>query len=471
MARGLWWIGVAFVILSVSLALWGVGHAGRVDVAAPREAINYAGNHTTLWGKIAALAHFDVVKTTEPLTCSDGVANFTCLLSKTDVRPILSALSKAGVKAEAREVGAEWVLVLYYNYTTAQWQWKNHTVIKAWELTWKNQTVKVYQTNIKKSLGEMLRLKERISEKFLIKGELKNITLVGAVLESLVVGTSNGTLGRVDESARERIRKKIREIDPEVNVEIAHIEPNTVQNRDSVFRPLVGGDKIATEWTTDTGPYTTNCTLGFVGRWADTPILTTAWHCIAWTYTAKTQGSVYIYQPLASSRYLISSDLAATCSYIWESENKLIVTCDIIPMRLSTSYEPKVFRPDTSTTFGQVVTKYCKYDVSTMRMLAKAGIKTDVTKGFIKSYNVDVTYRNQRWGSRTFDVVVKYLVSTSIYVEPGDSGSPVFTYEGSADRLGAYGIVSGRFMLFNIFFIESYVQNLCDLPFIFDPTR
>ncbi|MCU7786972.1 hypothetical protein ODS41_03385 [Pyrobaculum sp. 3827-6] len=36
-----------------------------VDV--PREAVNYAGYHTTLWGKIAALSHYDVLKTTDRL--------------------------------------------------------------------------------------------------------------------------------------------------------------------------------------------------------------------------------------------------------------------------------------------------------------------------------------------------------------------------------------------------------------------
>ena len=54
-------------------------------------AYQYAKAHVTLYGKMAALSHHDVMKTTEPLTCSDGVQNFTCLLSKTDVMPVLGS--------------------------------------------------------------------------------------------------------------------------------------------------------------------------------------------------------------------------------------------------------------------------------------------------------------------------------------------------------------------------------------------
>ncbi|MCU7788210.1 S1 family peptidase [Pyrobaculum sp. 3827-6] len=465
------WLGLVLVVAAVMLV---VVAGARPDppsgVYVPRDVVNYAGNHTTLWGKIAALSHYDVLKTTEPLMCSDGAANFTCLLSKTDIKPIINALRRIGAEPEVKTLNATWVLILYYNYTAGSWQWRNYTATGAWELKWNNQTARIYQTKIKKSLGEMLKIKERISEKFLVKERLKGITLVGVVLDGLVVGTSNGTAGKVHEDAKRRIVDEVRKDDPEVTVEVTYAVPEKAQSRTDRFRPLVGGVQIETQWTTDIGPYGTKCTLGFVGRWGTTPLLTTAWHCIAWTYTDKTQGNAYIYQPLAGDANLVSNRLAATCGYRWESDNKLLVTCDIISMQLSTSYEPKVFRPDTSVTFGQVVKRYCKYDVSTSRQLAKAGITTDVTNGYIRSYNVDVTYTNQQWGSKRFDVVVKYLVSTSINIAPGDSGSPVFTYEGSADRLGAYGIVSGRAMLFDFIFIESYIQNLCDLPYYFDPT-
>jgi hypothetical protein len=53
---------------------------------------------------MAAFSHHDVLKTTEPLTCSDGVQNFTCLLSKTDITPILRELRKIDVAPEVSPV-------------------------------------------------------------------------------------------------------------------------------------------------------------------------------------------------------------------------------------------------------------------------------------------------------------------------------------------------------------------------------
>jgi len=450
------------LVLSVSAGGGGLNNADGI----PRAALNYAGNHTTLWGRIAALSHFDVLKTTEPLTCSDGAANFTCLLSKTDVKPVVAALRGIGVELEVERLNDTWVLVLHYNYTAGQWQWLNYTTQGAWELKWNNQTARIYQTKIRKALGEVLKVKDKIIKKYLSE-ELKGITMVGVVRDRVIIGTLNGTKGKVDEEAVRKIREKIREVDSEIEAEVVYVIPEPARGRSDEFNPLVGGVQIVPSWTTDVGTYNTTCTLGFVGSWGNTPVLTTAWHCIAWTFTVKTQGNAYIYQPVDN---LVSNRLAATCSYVWESDSKLIVTCDIIPMRLLTQYDPKVFRPDVGVAYGQVIRKYCKYDVTKNTLLAKAGVTTDVTKGYIKSYNVDVTYSNQKWGSKTFTVVVKYLVSTTIYVEGGDSGSPVFTYEGAPDRLGAYAIVSGRARWFG-FFYESYVQNLCDLPFIFDPTR
>jgi len=78
---------VALVVLVAVAALAGPQGGGKAEdaskrggeaLAIPRDALNYAGNYTTLWGKVAALAHYDVVKASEPLTCTDGVANFTC---------------------------------------------------------------------------------------------------------------------------------------------------------------------------------------------------------------------------------------------------------------------------------------------------------------------------------------------------------------------------------------------------------
>ena len=69
-------LGLAALLLAVALIRAATPH---------KDPYQYSKEHHTLWGKIAALAHYDVVKTTEPRLCSDGLANFTCLLSKTDV--------------------------------------------------------------------------------------------------------------------------------------------------------------------------------------------------------------------------------------------------------------------------------------------------------------------------------------------------------------------------------------------------
>jgi hypothetical protein len=94
----------------------------------------------TLYGKMAALSHHDVLKTTEPLTCSDGVQNFTCMLSKTDITPILRELKKIGVEPEVSPVARRWVLVLDFNFTEGSWRWRNVTVVRGWELKWNNET-------------------------------------------------------------------------------------------------------------------------------------------------------------------------------------------------------------------------------------------------------------------------------------------------------------------------------------------
>jgi hypothetical protein len=97
-----------------------------------------------LYGKMAALSHHDVLKTTEPLTCSDGVQNFTCLLSKTDIMPILGELRKIDVRPEVSPATRRWVLVLDFNFTDGTWRWRNITVLRGWELKWNNETTYVF---------------------------------------------------------------------------------------------------------------------------------------------------------------------------------------------------------------------------------------------------------------------------------------------------------------------------------------
>jgi hypothetical protein len=147
----------------------------------------------TLYGKIAAFSHHDVLKTTEPLTCSDGVQNFTCLLSKTDITPVLRELKKIGATPEVSPVARRWVLVLDFNYTDGTWRWRNVTVVRGWELKWNKETAYVFQAQIKKSLGEIIKIQKEVSRRLLVKEELKGVTGVGVVLSRIVVTTENAT--------------------------------------------------------------------------------------------------------------------------------------------------------------------------------------------------------------------------------------------------------------------------------------
>jgi len=170
---------------------------------------------------MAALSHYDVLKTTEPLTCSDGVRNFTCLLSKTDITPILRELKKIDVTPEASPVARRWVLVLDFNFTEGSWRWRNITVVKGWELKWNKETAYVFQAQIKKSLGEMVKINEELLEVFFV---LKNITAVAVYADKIAIGTSNGTAtdggGKPDHKTIERIREYIRKRYGDVIVEV-----------------------------------------------------------------------------------------------------------------------------------------------------------------------------------------------------------------------------------------------------------
>jgi hypothetical protein len=213
-----------------------------LQVAPPGEApdaggaYQYARSHVTLYGKIAALSHYDVLKTTEPLTCSDGVQNFTCLLSKTDITPVLRELKKIDVEPEVSPVARRWVLVLDFNSTDGTWRWRNVTVVNGWELKWNRETAYVFQAPIKKSLGEMIKIQKEVSWRLLVKEELKGVTGVGVVLDRIVVTTENATAAQdahrkkaVDPAAAERIKRFIKSIDPEVEVEVLYGKPEPAQ--------------------------------------------------------------------------------------------------------------------------------------------------------------------------------------------------------------------------------------------------
>jgi hypothetical protein len=431
----------------------------------------------TLYGKIAALSHHDVLKTTEPLTCSDGVQNFTCLLSKTDITPVLRELKKIDAAPETSPAARRWVLVLDFNFTEGSWRWRNITVVRGWELKWNDETAYVFQAPIKKSLGEMVKMQKEVSRRLLVKEELKGVTGVGVVLSRIVVTTENATATQntytshqkkaVDPAAAERIKRFIKSIDPEVEVEVLYGKPEPTQSRYDRFRPVVGGIKIVQVYRGSgfDEVYIPGCTLGFTGVDINTPVVLTAWHCIAWTGTDRTRGQAEIYQPDRSSWNLIADSIWTTCSYRWEN-NKLVTSCDIVAMRSLVPREPKVFKPTESSTpqYGQVVRRLQKYDVGLFSELVKAGIKTDVTRGWLISHNYDVTYTERWWGD--FDVVVCCNVFVALMrTERGDSGSPVYRFEGSNDKLGAYGIVSGGDWR------GAVVSNIGYLPVSVDPTR
>jgi len=256
---------------------------------------------------VAALAHYDVVKTSEPLTCTDGVANFTCLLSKTDVRPILNALGRVGVNATAVPLNLSRVAVALFNFTAGQWQWWNVTVLGAWNVTSQYGWAVIVQAPLKKSLGEMMKIHDRAMEKLF---KMKNVTAVGILTHRLIVGTSNATdtgeegqaVGeerqadsargkgrgkRPDPATVERIKKAVKEIDPDVEVEVIYSEPAQPTGTPRA----AGGSSVTFEVNTGLVKDQFPCTLGYAGwLYGDTSrqVLVTAWHCIAFAGTDRT---------------------------------------------------------------------------------------------------------------------------------------------------------------------------------------
>ncbi len=96
--------------------------------------------------------------------------------------------------------------------------------MRGWELKWNRETAYVFQAQIKKSLGEMVRINEELLEAFLIRRELKNITAVAIYADKIAIGTSNGTAtdggGKPDPKTIERIKEYIRKRYGDVVVEV-----------------------------------------------------------------------------------------------------------------------------------------------------------------------------------------------------------------------------------------------------------
>jgi len=451
--RGLAAFGVAVAVVVFVLLLAVSQPAAGADAGG---AYQYAKAHATLYGKMAALSHYDVLKTTEPLTCSDGVQNFTCLLSKTDITPVLRELKKIGAAPEASPTARSWVLVLDFNFTEGSWRWRNITVVKGWELKWNNETAYVFQAQLKRSLGELLKTKDRLTRPFFV--EMRGITFVAVKLDRLVVATSNATEtldGRriVDPRAVERVKKIVQAVDPYADLEVVYSPPAMpiqVPDRNRYFNPVPGGVAISIEYDNGTAINTVGCTLGYTGLlYGQVPVVVTAWHCTGWVWGR----SAVVYQPNNSFPAIASAQNPLGCSYWWEG-NILVTTCDIVAISTTNSrlFSPRVYRPSSYANWGVVSGVMGRYDNifcgawCIQLPLHKAGISSDITSGVVISYNVDVFYSYSR---RL--VAVKDMVATNICVQPGDSGSPVY-YIPPADspycqsgicNIYAYGIVSG----------------------------
>jgi hypothetical protein len=245
----------------------------------------------TLHGKIAALSRHDVLKTTEPLTCSDGAINFTCLLMKTDISPVLKELRKIEVRPTATLTKHRWVLVLEYNFTENVWHWRNITVVKGWVLGWNNETVYLFQAPIV-SYGEMKKIHDELFDSLVLRRELNGIAAIATHIDKITVGTTNVTendKARPDPKAVERIKNYVRGRYKNVRVEVFLI-------RSSTNMVSMGGEYPVTINVTSTGYYKYSynrltCSLGYVGYLYGDPNLqtfVTAWHCFALAGTGLT---------------------------------------------------------------------------------------------------------------------------------------------------------------------------------------
>jgi len=462
---------------------------GGGELAVPRAALNFAGNHTTLWGKVAALAHYDVVKASEPLTCTNGVANFTCLLSKTDVHPILNALRRIGVNATATPLNLSRVAVAVYNFTAGRWQWWNVTVLGAWNVTSQYGWAVIVQAPLKKSLGEMLKIHDKAVEKLF---KMKNVTTVGILADKLIVGTSNATDAeggrkRPDPATVERIKKAVKEIDPDVEVEVIYSEPP---------RPTTAGGSFpitfSVNYNFNTQPISASgsCTLGYAG-WLNgdtsSQVLVVAWHCIAYVGTDKTSPfTIKAWGPDWSLYFDLKSGdskLAfATSTYWWQTSSsglELYMWSDVVAVGV---YDPNFFANNninpgyvwyvnTYQSGSQVirlpvmlpvVQQLSKYDVgvgSTLWVtlgtkLAGGDYANAVGQGYVLNTCWTGSYPNE-YGF--VPVTYCHVLTTYLGNEPGDSGSPVYqlAYSGNVPTgVMAYGVISG--VAYNIFNQPAY---------------
>ncbi len=415
---------------------------------------------------MAALSHYDVLKTTEPLTCSDGVQNFTCLLSKINIMPVLRELRKIDVEPEVSPVVRRWVLVLDFKSTDGTWRWRNVTVVRGWELKWNNETVYVFQTQIKKSLGEMVKINKELSEAFFVRRELKNITAVAIYADKIAIATSNGTItdgkGKPDHKATEKIKNYIRKKYGDITVEVYYTPGATPLIEMAGDYPIITYYKSNGQYKYESGG---NCTLGYLGYLygdPNLPVIITAWHCFGFVGTDRTT-------PFVAS-ISFSTPKCFWCSisnldgffnpgpYKWDTWLGLPVLNVLSDSALIGVVDPNFFS-DVGLEYGKVrradgfrdlpiVGKLSKYDVKVGDGLWMRLGRRDRTVGArVSSLCYSVAYIWDLFEKGFVSVVSCHVALDTIIPIPGDSGSPVY-----ALRLGesgyvvvyAYGVVSGK---------------------------
>jgi hypothetical protein len=418
----------------------------------------------TLYGKMAALSHHDVLKTTEPLTCSDGVYNFTCLLSKTDITPVLRELKKIDVAPEVSPVARRWVLVLDFNFTEGSWRWRNVTVVRGWELKWNNETAYVFQAQIKKSLGEMVKINEELLEVFFVRHELKNITAVAVYADKIAIGTSNGTAtdgkGKPDHKTTEKIKNYIRKKYGDITVEVYY----TLK-----ADPLVemAGDYPINTYSRSDGRYKyegqSACTLGYLGYLygdPNLPVIITAWHCFGYVGTDRTSpfvASISFSTPKCNLCIIWNFfyGFFIPGPYSWDAYlPHLYVLSDsaLIGIR-----DPNFFS-ETGLIYGSVrrangfldmpiVGSLRKYDVKEGdRLWIRLGYSDRTVSAAVTSLCYSVPYANYFFRLNFVPVMSCHVALDPTSLQRGDSGSPVYALKPGpiGYEVHAYGVLSGR---------------------------
>jgi hypothetical protein len=432
---------------------------------------------------MAAFSHYDVLKTTEPLTCSDGVQNFTCLLSKTDITPVLRELRKIDVELEASPAAHRWVLVLEFNFTDGTWRWRNVTVVRGWELKWNNETVYIFQAPIKKSLGEMVKINKELLEAFFVRRELKNITAVAIYADKIVIGTSNGTAtngkattngkGKPDSKTTEKIKNYIRKKYGDIIVEV-YYTPSYTSTSTKAYIVEKAGDFYLETFFRSNGRYSysgaRSCTLGYLGYLYGDPnlqVIITAWHCFGFVGTDRTSpfiANVTFYTPKCIPCRISSlNGFFNPGPYKWE----------IIPWPSWPFIRPALFVLSDSALIG----------VRDPNFFSNAGLKYGEVRradgfndlpivGKLGKYDVkegDTLWMRLGYSDKTVSSTVKslcesklidnmpeirdYAIVLSCHVtlngklsEEGDSGSPVYALRWGPRgyEVLAYGVVSGN---------------------------